>query len=95
MEAKVLEYIRRNQLILPGDRILVAVSGGPDSVCLLHLLVALRSELQCSLGIIHINHGLRGEESDREERFVEALAHKLALPFYSKLVYISQLIQQS
>ena len=94
MEAKVLEYIRRNQLILPGDRILVAVSGGPDSVCLLHLLVALRSELQCSLGIIHINHGLRGEESDREERFVEALAHKLGLPFYSKLVSISQLSQQ-
>ena len=59
----VLAYARRERLFTPGDRVLVAVSGGPDSVALLHLLVRLAPELGLDLGVAHFDHGLRGEDS--------------------------------
>ncbi|HLX45092.1 MAG TPA: tRNA lysidine(34) synthetase TilS [Bryobacteraceae bacterium] len=61
------------------NRVIVAVSGGADSVCLLH---ALR-ELEMSLaGVAHFNHKLRGEESDADEHFVTAMASRMGIPFY-------------
>ncbi len=59
----------------PGDRVLVGVSGGADSVCLLHLLL----ELGIPLEAVHINHCLRGEESDADEAFVRDLCRKLGV----------------
>ena len=53
-----------------GDRVAVAVSGGADSVALLCLLLELRAELGTVLSVAHVNHKLRGEESDEDERFV-------------------------
>lgn len=75
-------YLRRENLCAPGDRMLVAVSGGPDSVALLHLLNRLQAELQITLGVAHFDHGLRGRESREEAEFVAALAQSLSLPFY-------------
>jgi tRNA(Ile)-lysidine synthase len=57
-------------LIEPGDRVLVAVSGGPDSLSLLHALLKLRDELRITLRVAHIDHGFRGEESRAEAEFV-------------------------
>lgn len=82
MEREIAELIRKEQLIEPGERILVAVSGGPDSVCLLHLLHRLSTALDIQLGIAHINHGLRGMASDEEETFVRTLGQTLALPVF-------------
>ena len=53
---KIRHYIIENKLIEEGDKILVALSGGPDSVCLLHILARLRNEFNLKLGAIHINH---------------------------------------
>src|SRR6187431_1844258 len=64
-----------------GSRVIAAVSGGPDSVCLLHVMRELRYELT---GVAHFNHKLRGEASDRDEHFVAGLAAKLELPFYTQ-----------
>jgi tRNA(Ile)-lysidine synthase len=77
----VLEYIRAQELLKPGDRVGVAVSGGADSVALLRLLLELRKELGVVLSVVHFNHQLRGAESDEDEQFVAELArrHKLAL----------------
>jgi tRNA(Ile)-lysidine synthase len=61
---------------LPGARLGVAVSGGADSVALLHLLTGA----ECELRVLHVNHGLRGEESEGDERFVRELAAALGLP---------------
>ena len=74
-----LDYIRRLDLLNPGDRIGIAVSGGADSVGLLRLLLELRHELGIVLSVVHFNHRLRGSESDEDEKFVAqlALAHKL------------------
>ena len=68
----------------PGDSVLVGVSGGPDSVALLHALLAFVPMFSLRLGIVHLNHSLRREDSDYDAKFVESLAEKLDLPFYMK-----------
>jgi len=64
------------------DKVLAAVSGGPDSVALILSLLALKEKYTLEIGIAHLNHLLRGEESSRDEAFVKKLADKLALPFH-------------
>ena len=86
VEQKVLATICRYKLIEKGDKILAAVSGGADSVCMLHILYKLRDELGTKLFCAHLNHGLRGETADRDQRFVENLCEKLEIPFFSKNV---------
>jgi tRNA(Ile)-lysidine synthase len=76
----VLSYARREGLFTTGDRVLVAVSGGPDSVALLHLLVRLAPELGLDLGLAHFDHGLRGEDSRADADFAADLARRLGLP---------------
>lgn len=82
MPSWVLDYVRGEEMFAAGDRVLAAVSGGPDSVALLHLLHRLRPELKIDLGVAHFDHGLRGEESLEEARFVAGLAQGLDLPFF-------------
>ena len=77
----VLGYILKNDLFRPGDRVGVAVSGGADSVTLLRLLVELRSQLGIVLSAVHLNHKLRGAESDADEQFVRELAVSHGLEF--------------
>ncbi|HZK13127.1 MAG TPA: ATP-binding protein, partial [Desulfobaccales bacterium] len=76
----VLTYARREGLFTTGDRVLVAVSGGPDSVALLHLLVRLAPEPGLDLGVAHFDHGLREEDSRADADFVADLAQRLGLP---------------
>src|SRR5271170_494368 len=76
---RLLATIRKHELLCPGDRVAVAVSGGADSVALLCLLLELRAELGIVLSVAHINHKLRGEESDEDERFVAKLAQQHGL----------------
>ncbi len=80
---RVLNHIRREELLGAGDRVGVAVSGGIDSVALLRLLLEVRGELGIVLCIVHFNHKLRGEESDGDERFVAGVARKYGLGFYA------------
>jgi tRNA(Ile)-lysidine synthase len=78
---RVLDYIRRQELLKPGDRIGVAVSGGADSVALLRLLLELHGELGVALSVVHFNHKLRWAESDSDQEFVASLARKHNLDF--------------
>ncbi len=80
MEEKVHQAIRARDLLSPGDRIVVAVSGGPDSVALLSCLVALSSRWNWDLNIGHVNHGLRGTESEEDAEFVEKLGNSFGIP---------------
>lgn len=84
MIGKIRKTIREHDLLTPGDTVLVAVSGGVDSVVLLHTLWQLRGELRVSLAVVHVDHGLRDEESTGDARFVEELAKRYELPCYSK-----------
>jgi tRNA(Ile)-lysidine synthase len=78
--AKVKKTIGRFAMLNPGDRVVVAVSGGPDSVCLLSALHALSAELDIALHIAHLDHMFRGAESAEDARFVEGLAKTFGLP---------------
>lgn len=89
LKDKVITYIRKNKLIEPGDNVLVALSGGPDSVCLLDILYKLKDKLNITLGAVHINHMLRGEDSDKDEEYVIELCNKIGIQSYIKRVDIN------
>ena len=80
--ARLLATIRAAGFLHPGDSVGVAVSGGADSVALLHLLLEIREKLGIILSVVHFNHQLRGKHSDADENFVEKLAAKHNLPFH-------------
>ena len=80
---RLLRTIRKRDLLRAGDRVAVAVSGGADSVVLLCLLEELRDELGIVLSVAHVNHKLRGAESDDDERFVAELSNSRRLEFHS------------
>ncbi len=80
LEQRVLRFIRNNHLVSSQQNLVVAVSGGPDSVCLLHVLVKLRRELDISLHVAHLNHQLRGSESEADAQYVTELAQRLSIP---------------
>jgi tRNA(Ile)-lysidine synthase len=73
--------VRRKKLFEPGTGIVVAVSGGPDSVCLLHILYLLSSRWGLRLEVAHFEHGLRDQESRDDACFVEKLSHDFGLGF--------------
>jgi tRNA(Ile)-lysidine synthase len=79
LEQSVLSNIRNARMILPGDRIGVAVSGGADSVALLRILENLRDELGVTLTVVHFDHALRGDASASDARFVAELARDRGL----------------
>lgn len=82
LPARTLRYIRENDLIAPGDHVLAAVSGGPDSVALLSVLIELESVLGVErITVLHFDHRLRGEESDADREFVSELARAAGLDF--------------
>ena len=77
-----IESIRRNKLIQKKDKLMLAVSGGPDSICMLHLFYSLRDEFKLNLTCVHFNHCLR-EESDSDAEFVKKLCQELGVKFVS------------
>jgi tRNA(Ile)-lysidine synthase len=79
---RIAETISRHRMLAPGQRVGVAVSGGADSVCLLFALVELAPVRDWKLSVLHVDHGLRGEESRQDAAFVAALASRLELPFH-------------
>jgi tRNA(Ile)-lysidine synthase len=80
LESKVLDFIQRHCLIAPGEIVVLGVSGGADSVCLLHVLTKWQKELGIKLHIAHLNHQLRGVESEADAEYVSNLADLLGIP---------------
>lgn len=79
---RVVATLSRYRMFPAGQRVGVAVSGGADSLCLLHVLCELRERWPVSLHVLHVDHGWRGEASDADAVFVAAQAERLALPFH-------------
>ena len=77
------QTLRTHRMVQNGDAVLVAVSGGADSVALVSILLELAPKYSLRMAIAHLNHCLRQSESDRDETFVAALAKQLELPFYA------------
>ncbi len=77
MQKKIEAYVSKCHMIEKGDRIIVGVSGGADSVCLLFVLLELQKKIPFDLVAVHVNHGLRGEQADCDEAYVKDLCEKL------------------
>ncbi len=82
MTDKVLAYIKQYHMISEGDRIVVGVSGGADSVCLLLMLLEIRKSLPIELYVVHVHHGIRGAEADEDAVFVKQLCEINDISFY-------------
>lgn len=78
---RIISYIKKNNMIEKGDGIVVGLSGGADSVCLLRALCMLKDEYLLKLIAVHIHHGIRGEEADRDLEFSQKLAEALGVDF--------------
>lgn len=81
---RVAEQIKKYAMVTGGETVVAGVSGGPDSVALLHILYRLREQFDFRLVVAHLNHGFRGAEADADARFVEELADSLGLESYIK-----------
>ncbi|MDD2510453.1 MAG: tRNA lysidine(34) synthetase TilS [Syntrophomonas sp.] len=93
MLRKVRKYIQEEKLLEPGKKVLLGVSGGPDSMALLHIMHKLTPEMDLSLVALHLNHGLRPEAA-AEEEFVREHCRKWAIDFYSRQADIRSLAAQ-
>lgn len=93
IQENVLKTIKKHELIKNGDTIVIGVSGGPDSVALLHILNTLKKQLNTHLVVAHINHGLR-KESTEEAQYVENLCQKMQIPCYITEINIQQKAEQ-
>lgn len=80
MHNKVLRTVRDAAMLSAGDRVAVGLSGGADSVCLLHLLLSFCDTLQLTVEAVHVNHGIRGEEAARDEQFCIKLCADWGVP---------------
>ena len=78
---KIEKTIKKYQMIKKGEKIIAAVSGGMDSVFLLHFLYHIKDKYGLSIIVAHLNHGIRGDEAKRDADFVEKLAKDFSLPF--------------
>jgi tRNA(Ile)-lysidine synthase len=87
---RVLKTITRYSMLRRGSHVSVAVSGGPDSVCLLAVLRELAPRLELTLSVAHFNHRLRGAASDEDERFVADMAARYSLRFYRSSANVAQ-----
>lgn len=94
MNKIVLKTISDNGMISSGDNIIVALSGGADSVCLLHILLSLKDELSVNVSAAHVNHRLRGEESQRDETFVRELCERLGVTLFVRDCDVGELARE-
>lgn len=94
LEKKVLNYIKENSMIQEGDKVLIALSGGPDSVCLLNIMNNLKKELNITLFAAHINHCLRGKEADEDEAYVKEICNRLGIECYVKRADINRIAKE-
>jgi tRNA(Ile)-lysidine synthase len=91
LEIHVRKTIEKNKMLAPGDRVLVAVSGGADSTALLLCLHKLASSFPISLSAAHLNHRIRGAEADEDLDFVSKMCADLKIPFVSETIEVKQL----
>ena len=81
MKQKVLDFIMKNKLLDNNDSVVLGVSGGADSICMLRILRDLRDDLGISLYVLHVNHQIRGEEANRDAKFVIEMCNYLNVPY--------------
>lgn len=86
MNNKVLKTVEKYNMLSKGDRVLIGVSGGADSIALLEFFVSVKEKYDLDICVAHIEHGIRGEDSVSDAEFVENYCKKLGVKFYLKTI---------
>lgn len=86
MNNKVLKTVKKYNMLSKGDRVLIGVSGGADSIALLEFFVSVKEKYDLDICVAHIEHGIRGEDSVNDAEFVENYCKKLGVNFYLKTI---------
>ena len=86
MNNKVLKTVEKYNMLSKGDRVLIGVSGGADSIALLEFFVSVKEKYDLDICVAHIEHGIRGEDSVNDAEFVENYCKKLGVNFYLKTI---------
>ncbi|MDO5519223.1 MAG: tRNA lysidine(34) synthetase TilS [bacterium] len=94
MYNRVVEYVKQYNMLEQRDRVVIGVSGGADSVCLLLVLQELKNLYDLELFVVHINHGLRGEEAMRDENYVKMLCESLGVSCHVVLVDVNGYVKR-
>lgn len=94
LERQAAALIRKRDWIPEGGRVLVACSGGPDSVALLHVMKHLGKGFGFAVGAAHVDHMLRGEESEEDARFVRAMCAGLGVPFHGTAIPVGKIVRE-
>jgi tRNA(Ile)-lysidine synthase len=95
IEQKVIKFADQYKLISPGEHILIALSGGPDSVFALQFFSKFKNRFKISLGAAHVNHCLRGKNSDNDEKFCHKLCNELKIDFFSSKVDVADYAEKN
>lgn len=95
LEEKVEAFLERHSFSLKGKKIVVGVSGGPDSLALLHYLQAQKEKQELSIVVAHVDHMFRGEESFQDAMFVKEYCEELFIPFVMDQINVPELMKQT
>jgi tRNA(Ile)-lysidine synthase len=90
MLQKVINTIYKYNMIEKGDGVIIGLSGGPDSVSMLHILNRIKDNLDFKIYAVHLNHLIRGEEAFRDEEYAKELCKSLGVPFYLKRIKVEE-----
>ncbi|OPJ61068.1 tRNA lysidine(34) synthetase TilS [Clostridium oryzae] len=91
---KVKKFVDKHDMIQSGDKIIVALSGGPDSICLMHILNGLKKQFNLTLYAAHVNHCLRGKEADEDEEYVKNFCRKIGVDIFTKRVDVNAIAKR-
>ncbi len=91
---RVVDTIDKHNMISYGDKIIVGLSGGPDSVCLLHILNRLKESRNLKIYAAHLNHQIRGIEAQKDALFVSELCDSLEIPVFIKSVDVPKYCEE-
>ena len=92
---KIKEYIEKYNMLNKGDGVVLGLSGGPDSVCLFFVLLALKEEYNLTISAVHINHMIRGKDADEDQEYVETLCKEFNVPLNALRIDIPALAKAS
>jgi tRNA(Ile)-lysidine synthase len=95
LSQKVMDFIKENSMFEKGDKVIVAISGGPDSTCLLYILNELKEQIGITLVGAHLNHCLREVDADKDEEYAKMTCESLHIDFYSKKVDIHRIAREN
>lgn len=95
MVEKVLKFIKENRIFENGDSVILGVSGGADSICMLEILCKLKEKLNLTLYVVHVNHGIRGEAAKRDAEFVEGVCKDLGVDFFLYHIDVPGIVEET